>query len=51
MAKMGAFLEAHPEALPAIQHALSQPAPASYAQLEYHGIHAFKWIAPDGTER
>ena len=51
MAKLGAFLEAHPEALPAIQHALSQPAPASYAQLEYHGIHAFKWIAPDGTER
>jgi catalase len=51
MAKIGAFLEAHPEALPAIQHALSQPAPASYAQLEYHGIHAFKWIAPDGEER
>ena len=51
MAKLGAFLEAHPEALPAIQHALSQPAPASYAQLEYHGIHAFKWIAPDGAER
>lgn len=51
MAKIGTFLEAHPEALPAIQHALSQPAPASYAQLEYHGIHAFKWIAPDGEER
>jgi catalase len=51
MAKLGAFLEGHPEALPAIQHALSQPAPASYAQLEYHGIHAFKWIAADGTER
>jgi len=51
MAKLGAFLEAHPEALPAIQYALSQPAPASYAQLEYHGIHAFKWIAPDGRER
>ena len=51
MAKIGAFLEAHPEALPAIQHALSQPAPASYAQLEYQGIHAFKWIAPDGEER
>jgi catalase len=51
MTKLGAFLEAHPEALPAIQHALSQPAPASYAQLEYNGIHAFKWIAPDGEER
>lgn len=51
MAKLGAFLEARPEALPAIQHALSQPAPASYAQLEYHGIHAFGWIAPDGARR
>jgi catalase len=51
MAKIGKFLEAHPEALPAIQHALSQPAPASYAQLEYNGIHAFKWVAPDGTAR
>lgn len=49
--KLGAFLEAHPEALPAIQHALSQPAPASYAQLTYHGIHAFRWTAPDGVER
>lgn len=51
MEKMGAFLQAHPEALPAIQHALGQPAPASYAQLEYHGIHAFRWIAADGAER
>ena len=51
MAKMGAFLEAHPEALPAIQYALSQPAPASYAQLEYQGIHAFNWIGADGEER
>jgi catalase len=51
MQRMGSFLEAHPEALPAIQHALTQPAPASYAQLEYHGIHAFKWVAADGSER
>ena len=51
MEKLGAFLEAHPEALPAIQHALGQSAPASYAQLTYHGIHAFRWIAEDGTER
>jgi catalase len=51
LAKIGAFLEAHPEALPAIQHALSQPAPASYAQLEYHGIHAYRWIGPGGEER
>ena len=51
MQKLGAFLEAHPEALPAIQHALGQPAPASYARLTYHGIHAFRWTADDGAER
>jgi catalase len=49
--KVGAFLEAHPEALPAIQHALTQAAPTSYAQLEYNGIHAFRWISADGGER
>jgi catalase len=49
--KIGAFLESHPEALPAIQHALTQAAPASYAQLKYHGIHAYKWIGPGGEER
>lgn len=51
MERMGAFLQAHPEALPAIQHALGQPAPASYAQLEYHGIHAFRLVGPDGGQR
>ena len=49
--KVGAFLESHPEALPAIQHALTQPAPKSYAQLEYNGIHAFRWISASGEER
>lgn len=51
LAKLGAFLEAHPEALPPIQYALSQQAPASYAQLDYNGIHAFRWISPDGESR
>lgn len=51
LAKLGRFLEAHPEALPAIQHALTQQAPASYAQLEYNGIHAFRWISSDGDSR
>lgn len=51
LAKLGAFLEAHPEALPAIQHALSQPLPVSYAQLTYHGIHAYRWLSGDGNAR
>jgi catalase len=51
MEKMGAFLQEHPEALPAIQAALSAPAPESYARLRYNAIHAFKWTDPDGGER
>src|SRR5947208_1000054 len=31
--------------------AISAPIPASYAQLAYHAIHAFKFVAPDGTVR
>ena len=51
MAKIGAFLEQHPEALPSIQHALGTPPPASFLGLTYNSLHAYRWIAPDGTER
>src|SRR3954452_23921574 len=51
MAKVGAFLEAHQEALPAIQFALGAKPPASYATVAYNSIHSFKWIAADGSER
>jgi catalase len=37
--------------VPAIQAALSADPPESYATVAYNSIHAFKWIAPDGTER
>jgi catalase len=49
--KVGAWLGEHPEAGPAIQAALSSEPPESYATVLYNSIHAFKWIAPDGTER
>jgi catalase len=45
------FLGAHPEALPAIQAALSADPPESYATCLYHGIHAFRWIDGDGDSR
>jgi catalase len=51
MQKVGAWVGAHPEALPAIQAALTADPPESYATVTYNSIHAFKWIAPDGTER
>ena len=50
-AKVGAWLEQHPEAGPSIQAAVSAEPPESYATVLYNSIHAFKWIAPDGTER
>jgi catalase len=49
--KIGKWLQDHPEAGPAIQAAISTDPPESYATVAYNSIHAFKWIAPDGTER
>lgn len=51
LAAVGAFLAAHPEAQPAIEAALTAPAPASYAQLVYHGIHAFRLEDAAGRAR
>lgn len=51
MARVGAFLEAHPEALGAAGAAITAPIPASYAQVRYHGIHSFHWTGADGTRR
>ena len=49
--KIGAWMEKHPEAGPAIQAAVSAEPPESYATVLYNSIHSFKWRAPDGTER
>jgi catalase len=49
MERLGAFLGAHPEAQPAIQHTLATPPPSSYLRCAYNGIHAFRWTAGDGT--
>jgi catalase len=51
MAKVGAFLGEHPETVPAVTAAITLPMPASYALLAYHAIHAFKFVATDGTVR
>jgi catalase len=51
MAKVGAFLGEHPETVPAVTAAITLPMPASYALLTYHALHAFKFVAPDGTVR
>jgi catalase len=49
--KIGAFLEAHPEAVRSVELAMAAKAPASYLQCPYFAVHAFKFIATDGTSR
>ena len=50
-AKVGSWLEQHPEAGPAIQAAVSADPPESYATTAYNSIHSFRWTAPDATGR
>lgn len=50
--KLPLFLATHPEALPALRaNAPALKPPASYATCRYYAVHAFKWIAADGSER
>jgi catalase len=51
MEKVGAFLAEHPETVPAVTAAITHPAPASYAGLIYHSIHAFGFVAADDSVR
>src|SRR3954468_14342868 len=51
MAKGGACLEAHQEALPAIQFALGAKPPVSSATVAYNSIHSFRWENADGEGR
>jgi catalase len=49
--KIGAWLEAHPEAGPAIQAAVSADPPESYANVVFNSIHSFRWTDADGNSR
>jgi catalase len=51
MARLGKWLADHPEAGPAIQAAVTAPPPASYAQCDYGGLHAFRYVNADGEGR
>jgi catalase len=50
MAKLGAFLAAHPESQPAIQATIGAEPPASFAQLAFRSPHSFKFLNADGEE-
>lgn len=43
-----AYLESHPEAVPAVTAAMGHPIPSSYADLSYHGLHTFWLVDPTG---
>jgi catalase len=50
--RMAAYFVTHPRllgALPVLRDA--NKVPASYATIEYHGLHAFRWIGADGNAR
>ena len=47
--KVFAFLGEHPEAGRAAELSITAPAPASYTQARYFGVHAFWFVAADGT--
>jgi catalase len=50
--KLPWFLARHPEALPGLRaNAVALKLPASYSTISYYAIHAFRWVAVDGTVR
>jgi catalase len=51
MDRVGAFVNEHPETQKALGFLMMSMSPAGFANCTFHGIHAFKFFAPDGTER
>lgn len=49
--KIGAFIAAHPECLPAVQATLEAKLPTSYVTLPYFGIHAYRFVNAAGEGR
>jgi len=51
LGRVGEYLGAHPEAMAAVNAAITHPIPASYATLMYNSLHAFGFETSDGTVR
>ena len=50
--RLPAFLASHPRALATLpQNAPALKPPASYGAIDYFTVHAFRWLAADGSER
>lgn len=50
-ARVRAFNEAHPDTKPQIDYLAAAPIPASYAAVNYWGVHAFRFIDANRTVR
>ncbi|HEY8217528.1 MAG TPA: catalase family peroxidase [Acidimicrobiia bacterium] len=50
-AAVGEYLGRHPEALPAVEAAITHPIPASYAHLDYHALHTYWLVDADDHRR
>ena len=51
MERVGGYLAAHPEAMVAVNAAITHPIPASYAALTYNSLHAFGFVNVHGAVR
>jgi catalase len=49
--RVGGYLAEHPEAMAAVDAAITHPIPASYATLAYNSLHAFGFVNADGVVR
>lgn len=49
--RMVAFVAAHPEAVPAVEAAMTARVPASYFSLTYNGLHTFYLVDADGVRQ
>jgi catalase len=49
--RVGAYLGEHPEAMAAVNAAITHPIPASYATLTYNSLHAYGFVNAEGAVR
>jgi catalase len=49
--RVGGYLAEHPEAMAAVNAAITHPIPTSYATLTYNRLHAFGFVNADGAVR
>lgn len=51
LARVGAYLADHPEAMVAVDAAVNLPIPASYTTLSYYSLHAFGFVSREDVVR